>query len=121
MLHALIIEDEVLIALEIQGQLHDLGYDSFDFAVSPYEALACARARRPDLVTADFRILAGTGVQAVELVVEVCGPLPVIYITANVEQVRDCGAPVVEKPIDARKLAAACAAAQAVVRRRSAE
>ena len=53
--HALIIEDDAIIALEIEDRLRDLGYDSFDIAVSPAEALSCATARRPDLITADVR------------------------------------------------------------------
>src|SRR5437867_9311099 len=44
--HALIIEDEILIALEVEALLEDLGFDSFDIAESPDEALACAAAHR---------------------------------------------------------------------------
>jgi CheY-like chemotaxis protein len=107
--HALIIEDEILIAYEVQGVLEDLGFDSFDLACSPPEALALAQAHRPDLITADLRIVGGTGLEAVEAITEQMGAIPVVFITANADMLRDRFAPiVVEKPIAWPLLADAC-------------
>lgn len=107
--HALIIEDEILIAFEVQGVLEELGFDSFDLASSPLEALAAARAHRPDLITADLRIVGGTGLEAVEAITAQMGEIPVVYVTANAELLRDRRAPaVVEKPIAWPVLADAC-------------
>ena len=107
--HALIIEDEVLIAFEVQGVLEDLGFDSFDIADSPAAALACAQAHRPALITADMRIINGTGLEAVHLIQAALGPIPVVFVTANADMLREEAAPVVvEKPIAWPKLADAC-------------
>jgi CheY-like chemotaxis protein len=110
--HALIIEDEMLIALEVESLLGDLGYQTFDIADSPGQALGCAKARRPDLITADLRIIGGTGTQAVRDIVAALGPSPVVYVTGNGALLQgEKSSPVVDKPIAARALAAACARA----------
>ena len=107
--HALIIEDEVIIALEVEDMLSDLGFATFDVADSPEQAVAAALARRPDLVTADYRIIGGTGVEAVAGIVSAIGPVPVVYVTGNPDLVLKQGlTPVVDKPIAPRALAAAC-------------
>lgn len=108
--HALIIEDDAIIALEIEHRLRDLGYDSFDVAVSPAEALDCATGRRPDLITADVRIVGGTGIDAIHAIVAALGEVPFFYVTGNVDMLREEGGVlVVEKPVQPRAFAAACA------------
>ena len=106
--HVLIIEDEILIALELESMLADLGFVTFDLAGSPAEALVCAEAHRPDLITADYRIIGGTGVDAVAVITASIGHIPVIYITSNTDMVASEGPPVVEKPVGIRPLASAC-------------
>jgi CheY-like chemotaxis protein len=107
--HALIIEDEILIALEVEALLEDLGFDSFDIAESPDEALACAAAHRPDLITADIRIIGGTGIEAVQKITAALGKIPVVYVTGNPDALKGReSAAIVDKPITARALAAAC-------------
>ena len=106
--HVLIIEDEILIALELECLLSELGFTTFDVAHSPTEALVCAEAHRPDLVTADYRIIGGTGVDAVAIITASIGRVAVIYVTANTDMVASEGAPVVDKPIEMRPLASAC-------------
>ena len=106
--HALIIEDEVLIALEMESLLGELGFGSFEVADSPRDALESARRARPDLITADYRIIGGTGVEAVEAILAELGPIPVVYVTGNPDMVPGHGRPVVDKPIDGGALARAC-------------
>lgn len=107
--HALIIEDEMLIAMEIEHQLAEIGFISIDFADSPTEALACATRHRPDLITADMRIVGGTGIEAVKAITEALGDVPVIYITGNSEMLADPGSKIiVEKPMSHNALADAC-------------
>lgn len=106
--HVLIIEDEPVIALELEMLLSDLGFTTFDVADLPEDALACARATRPDLITADYRIVAGTGVAAVELITASLGEPRVIYVTGNAGQFDPGDHAVVDKPISPRALAAAC-------------
>ena len=113
-LHALIIEDEMLIALEVEGLLFDFGFASCDIADNPADALKAALARRPDLITADIRILNGTGLEAMDAIVRQLGPIPHIYVTGNVDMiVGRTTAPIVDKPLSRRALAAACEQARA--------
>jgi DNA-binding NtrC family response regulator len=107
--HALIIEDEMLIALEVESLLHDFGFVSCDIVDNPTDALRSALARRPDLVTADMRILGGTGVDAMEAITRKLGPVPHIYVTGNPDMLAgQTAAPVVDKPLSRRALADAC-------------
>ena len=86
-MHALIIEDEAIIAMAIEDALRDCGFVSFDFAVSVDTAVAAAVQRCPDMITADVRLAPGNGIDAVETI---CleYPVPVIFITANIPETR---------------------------------
>jgi len=52
----LIVEDELILAKDLQRTLIDFGYDAFAIATSAKSALRCARERCPDLVLMDIRI-----------------------------------------------------------------
>jgi CheY-like chemotaxis protein len=107
--HVLIIEDEMLIAMDLEHLLEGLGFDSFDIADSPTQAFAHAMAHRPDLITADVQIIDGTGIEATRAIVASLGPIPVIFVTGNLDMLRDLDAPaVVEKPINAGAFATVC-------------
>ena len=106
--HVLIIEDEILIAFEVEALLAEQGFTSFDIADSPGDALALALANPPDLITADYRIVGGTGVEAVEAIQRQLGSIPVVYVTGNSDLVQDRLRPIVGKPISPRILAEAC-------------
>ncbi|HEX8387833.1 MAG TPA: response regulator [Sphingomonas sp.] len=93
MRHVLIIEDEPLVALDLEQMLADNGATSFDVAMGEEEAVACALDHRPDLITSDVKLLDGCGPRAVERIEEALGPLPVIFVTGTPE---DCA------PIDVR-------------------
>lgn len=113
-MHALIIEDEVLVADCIEQALYPLGYRSFDIAFSAGEAVAAAGRRCPDLITADLRLVDGTGIDAV---LEICAdrPIPVVFVTGNGTEIlsRLPEAVVVDKPFEIRGLEAAVARASA--------
>lgn len=106
--HALIIEDEILIALEIEELLKAQGFTSIAIAESPLEALDSALRRKPDLITADYRIVDGTGVEAVKMIMAHLGPIPVVYVTGHAKALddQDDGL-VVQKPIRPNVLAGA--------------
>jgi CheY-like chemotaxis protein len=108
--HVLIIEDEPVIALELECLLGDMGFRTFDVADCPEDALACARANRPALITADYRIVSGTGLEAVELITAAIGEVPVVYVTGNPDLMPAGGdkLAVVDKPISISALTAAC-------------
>ena len=111
--HALVIEDEMLIALELESLLHEFGFESVDIADNPGDALRLAITHRPDLITADLRILGGTGVEAVDAITERLGPIPHVYVTGNADMLRGRTAPVVDKPLTRRALNEACRLAAA--------
>ena len=81
-MHALIIEDESLIAMSIEDILADCGFTSFDVVSSAEQAVVAARLRCPDLITADVQLNPGSGIYAVD---QICGgpPIPVIFITGS--------------------------------------
>jgi CheY-like chemotaxis protein len=54
-MHALIVEDEPLIAMEIEDILRDNGYSSFAFAVSAQEAIDAVASRCPDYCPQTYR------------------------------------------------------------------
>ena len=99
----------MLIALEVESLLHDFGFDSCDIVDNPEDAVRCALAHRPDLVTADVRILGGTGFDAMAAITAELGPIPHVYVTGNPDMIAgQTSAPIVDKPLSRRALAAAC-------------
>lgn len=101
MCHVLIIEDEALIALDLQDVLSGAGATSFDFAETQADAVAAARLRRPDVITSDVMLREGTGPNAVADIQSEMGPMPVIFITATPKDCVPCPAParILPKPV----------------------
>lgn len=81
-MHALIIEDDPLIAMSIEDVLAGCGFTSFDVVSSTEQAVAAAGLRCPALITADVQLSPGSGIDAVD---QICGgpPIPVIFITGS--------------------------------------
>ena len=113
-MHALIIEDEVSMADRVEQALRGAGYHSFDIAFSASEAIAAAYRRCPDIITADLRLVDGSGVDAV---LEICSghAIPVVFITSQSSEIEKLipGAIIVEKPFQVDDVRAACARAAA--------
>lgn len=107
--HVLIIEDQLLMALEIEARLRDIGFGSFETADTPVLALERATARRPDLITADFHLRGGTGVDAVGAITARIGAIAVVYLTASPDLLPpDSAWPSVAKPLSTHTVARAC-------------
>ena len=87
-MHALIIEDEAIIAMAIEDALRDCGFTSFSFATTVESALAAANSRCPDLITADVQLAPGSGIEAIE---SICSdrPIAVVFITASGAEVQE--------------------------------
>ena len=81
-MHALVIEDEPLIALAIENVLRSCGFKSFDFAASCQVAIDAASQRCPDLITSDVKLDSSCGIEAVR---SICSgaKIPVIFITGD--------------------------------------
>lgn len=112
--HALIIEDEFMVATVIECVLRDCGFNSFDFAASKETAIAAAQSRRPDLITADVALETDCGIETVDTICEQPS-IPVIFITASAATVRDqvSNYAVLNKPFSEQTLTYAVSAALA--------
>lgn len=82
----LIIEDEVLIALDLENLVESLGHRSIGIARTRSEAVAMARKKRPGLILADIQLADGSsGLDAVNDMLN-SFEVPVIFITAYPER-----------------------------------
>ena len=82
----LIIEDEPVIAADIEALVRELGHEVIDIAATRAEAVDAVRRRSPGLVLADIQLADGSsGIDAVK---DILGQLdlPVIFITAFPER-----------------------------------
>jgi CheY-like chemotaxis protein len=82
----LIIEDEPVIAADIEALVHELGHTVLDIAATRGEAIEAVARRAPGLVLADIQLADGSsGIDAVK---DILGriDIPVIFITAFPER-----------------------------------
>ncbi|MFZ1548178.1 MAG: EAL domain-containing protein [Candidatus Nitrotoga sp.] len=78
----LVVEDEFIVARDIQQQLVSLGYNAVGHAIAGEQAIVLAQELKPDLVLMDIQ-LAGTmdGIEAAKIL-RTQHSLPVIFLTA---------------------------------------
>lgn len=82
----LIIEDETLVAMELEALVEDLGHQSVGVARTHAEAIALAKVKRPGLILADIQLADGSsGQDAVNELLD-SFEVPVIFITAYPER-----------------------------------
>ena len=103
---ALIVDDEFLIAFDVEASMHELGFDICTVASNERDAIQLAKSNPPDVVVMDV-YLNGTrsGIEAARWLREVCG-VPVVFMTAQIDKstldrIRTVmpGAPVLSKPV----------------------
>jgi CheY-like chemotaxis protein len=100
-LGVLIVEDEVLLAVELEFLLEEAGCHSVGHAMSSDEAVTLAHDLHPDLALVDVHLCDGpTGVEVARKIHEDCGAVA-LFMTANVKRLPDdyagaCG--VIGKP-----------------------
>ena len=82
----LIVEDELVIALDIKRQCEKLGYEIGSLATSVAEAQACLKKHEIDLVLLDIRL--SDEVPGTELAKQLraSGDIPFIYITSHYDK-----------------------------------
>jgi signal transduction histidine kinase len=81
----LIVEDERIVARDLQASLNEMGYDAFAIAASAEEALACAQAMSPDVVLMDIRINGPTdGIDTADMLNKQFS-MSIIYLTAHAD------------------------------------
>jgi DNA-directed RNA polymerase specialized sigma24 family protein/CheY-like chemotaxis protein len=82
----LIIEDEMVIALDLERLVEDLGHRTIGIARTRAEAIKLSRVRRPGLILADIQLADGSsGLEAVNDLLN-SFEVPVIFISAHPER-----------------------------------
>ena len=113
---ALIVEDEILFALNLEAEMHTLGFDVCDLAANGHQASMLAMSNQPDVVLMDINLEGGReGIEVARWLRTVC-EAPIVFISGYTdrdtverihEQVPD--APVLPKGSYYHRLAAAVA------------
>jgi DNA-binding response OmpR family regulator len=115
---ALIVEDEIVIALDLESAMEDLGYQVCALAPSERAARAVAMQEGPDVALVDVCLDGGReGIETARWLRDVCG-VSIVFVTAcddeaTVRRMRERvpGAPVLPKPVYRDRLADAVARA----------
>jgi CheY-like chemotaxis protein len=117
MVSVLIVEDEVLIAMRMSGNLERLGYDVQEPVTTGEEALASVEAQPPSVILMDIRLPGRMdGIQTAQVIRERYD-IPIIFMTgySDAETVTRAmqvsPEPVLEKPIFTRQFDAEIQAA----------
>ncbi|SLN39465.1 response regulator [Roseisalinus antarcticus] len=83
----MVIEDEAIIAMDLQAIVADMGHAITGVARTHSSAVELARTEQPDLILADIQLADNSsGIDAVNEILGELGPLPVIFITAFPER-----------------------------------
>jgi DNA-binding response OmpR family regulator len=117
---ALIVEDEVMIALDLEDAMSALGFEVWPLAPTDRRARSLAMRDQPDVALVDVCLEGGReGIETARWLREVCGA-SIVFVTARndpdtVERIhqRVPGAPVLGKPVYRDCLADAVARASA--------
>src|SRR4249920_2520692 len=80
---ALIVDDEFLIAFDLESSMRELGFDVCTVASNEKDAIELAKSNTPDVVLMDV-YLGGTraGIETARWLREVCG-VPIVFVTAH--------------------------------------
>ena len=110
---ALIVEDEVLIALGLEADLNELGFDVCSLAANARQAISFAMEDAPDIAVVDIYLNgARDGIETARILRELCG-VSTVFVTAYsdeeglVERIRRQvpGAPILSKPLYGHRFA----------------
>ena len=114
---ALIVDDEIIFAINLEADMHALGFDICDLAANGHQASMLAMSNQPDVVLMDINLEGGReGIEGARWLRKVC-EAPIVFLTGYTEpgtvarvlqQVP--GACVLPKPVYRDRLAAAVAA-----------
>ena len=82
----LVVEDELIIAMEIEDRLHTLGYDVVDVVSSGHDAIQVAAEMQPELVLMDIMLKGEMdGIQAASQI-QTRFHIPIVYLTAYADE-----------------------------------
>lgn len=112
----LLVEDEVIVARDLELQLEDLGFEPVGHATRGEEAVELAGELRPDLVLMDVQLAGAMNGITAAGIIRTRYAVPVVFLSANFEgggafgEAEGADAPSIAKPFDEHTL-------QAVLRR----
>ena len=103
---ALIVDDEIMFALNLEADMRELGFDICDLAANGQQASTLAMSNQPDVVLMDINLEGGReGIEVARWLHEVC-EAPIIFITGYTDRdivdrihERVPGASVLPKPV----------------------
>jgi two-component system, response regulator PdtaR len=109
---ALIVEDEIFFAINLEADMHELGFDICDLATNGQQASVLAISNQPDVVLMDINLEGGCeGIEVARWLRKVC-EAPVVFVTGytdrdTVERIHEQvpGVPVLPKPVYHDRLA----------------
>ena len=109
---ALIVEDEPLVAIDLEADMHELGFNTCDLAADGQEAVLAAKSNRPAVVLRDVNLEGDReGIEVAKRLREECD-VPIVFVTGctdrdTVKRIRKevPGAPLLPKPLWRDRLA----------------
>jgi DNA-binding NarL/FixJ family response regulator len=79
---ALIVEDEIVIAMDLEQAMYELSFETSELASTPSRAFSLAMNSKPDIALVDVCLEGGReGIEAARWLREVCD-VPVVCVTA---------------------------------------
>jgi len=111
---ALIVEDEILIALDLEADMCALGFDVCGLAPNARQARSLAMSNEPDVVLMDVNLEGGReGIEAARWLREVCDTA-IVFVTSHndddtVERIHEQVPGALPKPVYRERLAHAVA------------
>ncbi|MEO6433660.1 MAG: response regulator [Sphingomicrobium sp.] len=111
----MIVEDEALVAIQIEGVLTDAGYTVVGYSDTMEGSLAIAETSQPDLALCDIRLVNLSGIDVARQLKE--RGIPSLFVTGNcaTSEGADVGIGCLHKPFDGRRLIDAVRVVTAVV------
>ena len=78
---ALIVDDEIIFAINLEADMHSLGFDICDLAANGQQASKLAMSNQPDIVLMDINLEGGReGIETARWLRSVC-EAPILFIT----------------------------------------
>ena len=113
---ALIVEDEIFFALNLEADMRAMGFDICDLAANGQQASKLAMSNQPDVVLMDINLEGGReGIEVARWLRNVCD-VPIVFVSGytdrdTVERIHEQvpNAPVLSKPLYGDRLADAVA------------
>ncbi|MGR3564604.1 MAG: response regulator [Heliomarina sp.] len=88
-LKVLVVEDNIFIALDLEGQLDEMGHDVVGIAATATKAIEMALKSVPDLAIVDLQLADGSRGQDAAFVLRAEMDIPSIIVSGSMHQVTD--------------------------------